>query len=122
MPVRSDRLYSGRLANAAAADLFTVPEGITVLVKSINVYSHASGQGSVLFHAFDPSGAHVVLVRLTTSQSGSSYWDGWVAMDPGSRLRAENTAGNLADLWVSGTKLIGTAADFPTALPGRRRG
>lgn len=85
-------------------DLFTVPAGHVVTVKTIFTYNFGSASGQSVFYHVTPPGndVHVYKTGLL-SLNQFAYFDGWFVVEAGWKFRAITSANSTWELLVSGT-------------------
>lgn len=89
--------------------VFTVPTGVTWLLKSVYASLGAGNSPWVTFRVDNGAGGFSTYIL---SQAGTRYipivWYGWLAMGPGSKLYVFSQT-NGSSGWASGAKLLGVA-------------
>lgn len=107
MAVRSAALASGQNTTSLDLIVFTVPDQETWLLKSI--YLRAIGAQTIQAYITTPTQTGGVrILEETLAASGPAFWEGWIALEPGSQLRIASTVANFR--WhVSGAELEGVA-------------
>lgn len=107
LPPRSQRLIAFVSAAGGGSNVFIVPDGQTVIVKSI-LYANAATAtitGRVNFYIKDGS-VQVALMVTQIAAGDSAYRDMWVVMNPGDRVGLYLSAGPGSG-WLSGSVLAG---------------
>lgn len=109
MPTRSTVLGALKPAAATNTTVFTVPAGMTYLVKSIFVAGAGGTADTVYVTANDPNGTIVWWYwNQPLPIAGRLEWEGWFALNPG-QFVVINSANGASGFWINGAKLIGTA-------------
>ena len=96
-------------ATSTLAVVYTCPAGRTAIVKELSVGKGGTGALVCSFSVLRGAVAWFVAgISLTNLGTQSSHQDRWLVLEPGDVLRAV-TDGLTADVWVSGTELLGVA-------------
>lgn len=109
MPIRTAQFFSGVVAGAGNNTIFTVPAGVTWLLKNVRLTNN-SNVGELTACLINPAtGGFVDLIDgVTLGAQQSVEWAGFVVMLAGDRLRIFSANGTTSG-WISGTKMPGVA-------------
>lgn len=119
-------LGRGRIAAGSGGIALQCPAGKTLIVKSINLVSHAAESNLCYISVTKATGGPFVLVargELTTLVP--LEWQGWIVLMPDDQMYW-NTSFGPVDYWISGSVLSGIAdyavpeflTTFTASLPG----
>lgn len=112
MAVRTKRLASGQLAATAVSlttVVYEVPASETTILKTLS-WVAPDGAMTATVWFYDPAGNFVAVHQDALVQAVPKSWATWHALDPGSTVRINQSAGaGRLRYWISGTELEGVA-------------
>ena len=110
MPTRSATLaVSTVLAGAGATDLVQVPAGETWIIKSVEVALTGFVTSTVQVGVrTDDNSVSVRPVQQSVASPFVAHYTGWIVLEPTDWIWASTSAQD-ANLWISGTRLVGVA-------------
>lgn len=106
--VRSVALGVGALDTQGTWAIAICPEGITLLIKQVDVYAFTAAALACSLWLTRPSlQVSVSLFVGDVAPTTPTFWSGWVVLMPGDELQLAVPAAPLLHYWVSGTALHG---------------
>jgi hypothetical protein len=117
VPTRSGVLAAGRLLPAEGRDVFAVPEGHTVLLKTW--YGYHEGSAPALLQLYvKQAGPYVLALNIHLPATDVYTWEGWLALGPGTTALLGTDSAAHCSYHLSGALLPGAIPPIPATLPG----
>jgi len=102
---RSSRLWAETQVGKIQPALYTVPDGLTVILKTIYVSTAGTGPSSVSFFIYRPSPtAQVFIFSADLQPYAPASWSGWVVLEPADQVYLLLDTGTV-NSWGSGASL-----------------
>jgi hypothetical protein len=109
--VRTAQLAAGTTVPAAAyTTVYTVPTGVTVILKDTWLYNIAGTPNLIALKLLTPGGAFVQW-HIKTMSGGEQFHakTEWTVMLPGDVVQLYSAQANACSYWLSGTELDGVS-------------
>lgn len=95
-------LYEGNVSSGAFVSLYTVPAGMRVVLRSVNVYNTSSTITAAILGL--DSGIIFNHSLAVAGSSGSDFlWQGWIVCGPGQVIQGATGGSRTVHYVVSGT-------------------
>ena len=122
---RSQALIQWNSDNGTYTPVWTSPAGYITLLKSAYFYNGGAAAADVTLNLASGNGnvGIFIVLRANMPSQSETFWQGWLALNPGDQVFAAATAVGVAS-WISGAVLAGgpqfpiAAREVVEALPG----
>jgi hypothetical protein len=104
-PLRTTQLYGGKVISTTRQNLYTVPAGKVIILKTVSLRNEYTGVQTFKLYFERGGSEYGVIVQGIAAAPSSLLWTGWIAFNPGDVLWA--TVSNVAgvDVVLSGSLL-----------------